>query len=301
MATVKGYVFDIQRFSIHDGPGIRTTVFLKGCSLHCFWCQNPEGIYLRPEIMYYPDRCINCGNCVLVCRQNAHLMKDGVHQFVRERCNSCGKCTEVCYAGTLQLAGRKLSVKEVVEEVLKDKKFYDISGGGVTLSGGDVVVQHRFTNAMLGRCKKEGLHTAIETAANCRWMILEDLLPLLDLIMMDIKLIDSRRHKEATSASNRNILRNAQKLSETGNPLIIRTPIIPNVNDNVEDISAIAEFIHAFPNLLYYELLPFHRLGEGKYRSLGIDYPASQLKTPSNEKMIELAKAAREFGINVRI
>jgi len=238
---------------------------------------------------------------VLACPQNANFIENGLHQFVRERCKSCGKCTEVCYAGALQLAGKKMSVEQVLEEVLKDKKFYEISGGGVTLSGGDPVVQHNFARSLLTKCKKEDLHTAIETAANCRWEILKSFLPVLDLIMMDIKMMDVRKHKEATGRSNISILRNAQKLSGIRKPLIIRTPIIPDVNDNVEDIEAIAEFIHSFPNLQYYELLPFHRLGEGKYRSLGIDYRARQLKSPSKEKMNELAGAAMKYGIEVRV
>ncbi|MEM2111061.1 MAG: glycyl-radical enzyme activating protein, partial [Candidatus Bathyarchaeia archaeon] len=219
--VVKGCVFDIQRFSVHDGPGIRTVVFLKGCSLHCFWCQNPEGIHLKPEIMFFPERCIACGKCVAICPEKSHVIKDGIHYFLREKCTSCGKCVEVCYAGALQLTGKEMTVDEVLDEVLKDRKFYEISGGGVTLSGGDVVVQHEFAYAILERCKTEGLHTAIETAANCEWKVLENLLPVTDLIMMDIKLLDPKKHKEVTGVSNERILENAQKLSKTDKPLII--------------------------------------------------------------------------------
>jgi len=300
MMTIRGLVFDIQRFCVHDGPGIRTTVFLKGCSLRCFWCQNPEGISINPVIMYYPSKCINCGQCVLICPKNAHIMMNGKHEFLRNRCDSCGKCVEKCYSGALQIAGKLMSVDEVMVEVLKDRKFYEISGGGVTLSGGDPVIQYEFSKAVLRKCKAEGLHTAIETAANCSWKVLEALIPFIDIIIMDIKLIDNEKHKKVTGVSNTIILENAKKLSQTGKPLIIRTPIIPTVNDNIEAVKQIAEFIAPFPNLQYYELIPFHRLGEGKYHALGLEYAASGLKTPSQEKMAQLAEEAKKYCIKVK-
>jgi pyruvate formate lyase activating enzyme len=289
--NVKGIIFDIQRFSVHDGPGIRTVIFFKGCSLHCFWCQNPEGIRSQSEIMFFPDRCILCGKCVEVCPEEAHLIKEGTHYYDHDKCTSCGRCAESCYAGVLKITGRVMTVKEVIKEVLKDKIFYEQSGGGITLSGGDAVMQHRFTHALLKRSKLEGLHTALETAANCNWKILASLLPL----------IDPEKHKEATNSSNELILYNAQKLSQTPKPLIVRTPVIPGVNDSLKEITAIAQFIKTFPNLQYYELLPFHRFGEGKYHNLGLLYAASHLKAPSKDKMNKLANAARKFGITVKV
>lgn len=298
---MKGIIFDIQRFSIHDGPGIRTIAFLKGCPLHCFWCQNPEGIHLKPEIMFYPERCIDCGRCVTVCPQGAHVIRDGMHVYLREKCIVCGKCTETCYAGALQLTGKLMAVDEVVEEVLRDRIFYEMSNGGVTLSGGDPVVQHDFSQAILERCKAEGLHTAIETAANCQWNDLATLLPVTDLIMMDIKHLDPNRHREVTGISNERILDNARQLAQTNKPLIIRVPVVPTVNDTPEEIGAIAQFVRSFPNLQYFELLPFHRLGESKYHALGLNYPASYLRTPTKDKMRELATKAEKFGIEVRV
>jgi len=297
---VKGVVFDIQRFSIHDGPGIRTTVFLKGCHLHCFWCQNPEGINLKPEIMFFPDRCIGCGQCLVVCPQGAHVIREGVHVYLREKCVVCGKCTETCYAGALVLTGKLMTVDEVMREVLKDKIFYEISKGGVTLSGGDPVVQRDFSRAILERCKAEGLHTAIETAACCKWEYLATLLPVTDLVMMDIKHLNPEKHREVTGVSNELILENAQRLARTDKPLIIRVPVIPTVNDTPEEIGAIAEFVQSFPNLQYLELLPFHRLGESKYHALGLSYQASRFKSPSRRKMKELAEEAGKFGVRVR-
>jgi len=213
----------------------------------------------------------------------------------------CGKCTDTCYAGALMLIGKLMTVDEVVEEVLRDRIFYDISNGGVTLSGGDPVVQRDFSQAILERCKAEGLHTAIETAANCHWNDLIALLPVTDLIMMDIKHLDSDRHREVTSVSNKQILDNARRLARTEKPLIIRVPVVPEVNDTPEEIGPIAQFVRVFPNLQYLELLPFHRLGENKYNALGLNYPAIHLKTPSKEKMRELAVRAKEYRIEVRV
>lgn len=298
---IKGYVFDIQRFSIDDGPGIRTVVFLKGCSLHCFWCQNPEGIKRRPEIMFFPDRCIGCGRCIKTCPEGAHIIRDKTHVYLREKCVACGKCAETCYAGALVLCGRKTSVNEVMDEVLRDRVFYETSGGGVTLSGGDPTFQSDFSHAILERCKAEGLHTAIETAANCRWEDLDALLAVTDLVMMDIKHIDPRKHRQVTGVSNELILENAQRLAQTDKALIIRVPIIPTVNNTPEEIEAIAKFVKDFTNLLYLELLPFHRLGEGKYHALGLDYSASHLSSPEKEPMSKLAAQARRFGLEVRI
>ena len=297
----EGIVFDIQRFSVHDGPGIRTTVFLKGCSLRCFWCQNPEGIRLKPEVMFYPDRCISCGRCAAVCPQGSHAIEGGVHVYLREKCTACGKCTETCHAGALMLTGKLMTVDEVVEEVLRDKIFYELSNGGVTLSGGDPVVQHDFSRAILERCKGEGLHTAIEMAANCQWDDLTSLLQVTDLVMMDIKHLDPDKHREVTGVSNERILDNARRLEQTEKPFIIRVPVVPTVNDTPEEIGAIAQYVRAFKNLQYLELLPFHRLGESKYHSLGLNYRGSHLETPTKEKMSELAAEARRYGIEVHV
>lgn len=298
---MKGLVFDIQRFSVHDGPGIRTVVFLKGCSLRCFWCQNPEGLHPKPEIMFYPERCIGCRRCLSVCRQGAHVIRDGLHEYLRERCVACAKCTESCFSGALQITGKLMTVNEVMEEVLRDSVFYELSNGGVTLSGGDPVFQHDFSVAILERSKAEGLHTAIETSANCSWKALSKLLPVTDLVIMDIKHLHPTRHLEATGASNERILENARRLAESGKPLIIRVPVIPTVNDEPEEIQAIARLVRAFQNLQYLELLPFHRLGEGKYRALGLDYRASRLEAPPREKMRQLAAQAGECGVEVRV
>ena len=302
MDDLRGLITNVQRFSIHDGPGIRTTVFFKGCPLRCFWCHNPETWRLRPEVQVFPDRCIGCGVCFERCPQGVHVMVDGngsgtKRQFLRDRCKGCGTCVETCYAEALVMAGKWWTPEELLEELLRDKPFYDQSGGGITLSGGEPLLQQPFSLRTLQLCREAGLHTAIETAAYCRWEDLAELVPWLDLIMMDIKLLDDEDHKAATGVSNRRILRNARRLAETGIPLVVRTPVIPTVNDTPEAVCAIAQFASELDNLLYFELMPFHRLAEGKYRSLDIDYRARELEPPAGELMQALASRARDCGV----
>lgn len=298
--NVEGIVTNIQRFSIHDGPGIRTTVFLKGCNLRCFWCHNPETLKPKPELQLFLDRCIGCGECFRRCPQGAHVMSDGQRTFRRELCQGCGVCADTCYAEALVIAGEVKTVEQVVEEVLRDRPFYETSNGGVTLSGGEPLLQLDFSYAILERCRQEGVHTAIETAANFPWERVAVILPVTDLVMMDIKLMDSKKHRECTGVPNEQILANALRLGEQPQPLIVRTPIIPGVNDTAEEIRAIAEFAARLPNLLYYELLPFHPMAKGKYHSLDMDYRAQDLKMPKREQMDELTAVAASVGVAAR-
>jgi pyruvate formate lyase activating enzyme len=297
---MNGYVTNIQRFSIHDGPGIRTTVFLKGCNLRCFWCHNPETLETQPQLQLFLSRCIGCGECFKRCPNGCHEMVDGKRVFHREKCTGCGRCAETCYAEALVLVGKSMTVDEVVEEVLRDRAFYETSNGGVTLSGGEPLLQRDFSYAILERCRQENVHTAIETAANFPWERVASILPVTELVMMDIKLIDAARHRECTGVPNERILANAVRLGQQPQPLIVRTPIIPGVNDNPEDVAAIAEFASKLPNLLYYELLPFHPMGTSKYDSLDMDYRARDLKTPAREKIEELVQAAQRYNVTVR-
>ena len=298
---MQGIVTNIQRFSIHDGPGIRTTVFLKGCNLRCFWCHNPEDMNPQPEIQFFPERCIYCGACVEACPQAAHKVEvNGQHEFVRERCDACGDCIETCYAKGLVLVGAYKTVEELMVEVLQDQAFYRSSGGGVTLSGGEPLLQFDFSYAVLERCRREGIHTAIETAANFPWERVAGILPVTDLVMMDIKMMDSAKHRRATGAPNERILANAARLGRQPQPLIVRTPVIPGVNDTTSDIAAIAQFIAQLPNLVYYELLPYHPMAKSKYKSLDLPYKAEELVPPSKAKMGELAAVAQAQGVTVR-
>lgn len=294
---LRGLITNVQRFSIHDGPGIRTTVFFKGCPLRCFWCHNPETWRKQPEVQVFPDRCIGCGACFERCPRGAHVQVDGQRLFHRELCQACGRCVDTCYAEALVMAGRWWTPEELLEELLRDQPFYEQSGGGITLSGGEPLMQQAFSLRVLQLCRQAGLHTAIETAAFCRWEEMAELLPWLDLVMMDIKLADDEQHRAATGVSNRRVLENARRLAETDMPLIVRTPVVPTVNDTAEAIEAIAAVVRDFPNLLYYELMPFHRLAEGKYRSLDIPYQARDFDPPTREAMEALAERARALGV----
>jgi pyruvate formate lyase activating enzyme len=289
-------------------------VFLKGCPLRCFWCHNPEGLKRQPEVQFYSSRCIGCGECVRACAHaGQELVKDGSGAlqriYHRERCIVCGECVEVCYAEGLQLTGKEASVDEVVEEVLRDRPFYETSGGGVTLSGGEPLLQVEFARAILAECKAQGLHTAIETTTFCPWEALEAIRPVTDLWMVDLKHLDPQQHKAATGVSNERILANVRRLAEFAAPIIFRVPVVPTVNDTPEAIQAIAGFVSelaarrggpgAGPGISL-ELLPFHRLAGEKYRSLGLEYRAGSLEAPGKESMAALAQAAAEFGIPVK-
>jgi pyruvate formate lyase activating enzyme len=305
-----GIVSNIQRFSIHDGPGIRTTVFLKGCNLRCFWCHNPETWNPKPELQLFLNKCIGCGECFKNCPQKAHTMVDGIRQFHRTRCVGCGTCTETCYAEALVLVGEDMTVDQVMEEVLADRAFYKTSNGGITLSGGEPALQADFSYALLERSKAEGLHTAIETDANYSWDILERLLEVTDLVMSDIKHMDPNTHKTCTGVSNRRIIENHRRLMKTDKPLILRTPVVPTVNANDNDIADIAAYVKELCNVRKasestapcpsLELLPFHRLASDKYRSLDLQYKAVDLVSPSREQMLHFVDVAAAYGINVK-
>lgn len=298
--SVTGTITDIQHFSIHDGPGIRTTVFLKGCNQRCFWCHNPETLAAGPQLQLFLDRCIGCGACFERCPQGAHVMVNGTRTFNRAICAACGTCVDTCYAQALILVGEVKTVDEVVDVVLRDRPFYETSGGGVTLSGGEPLLQPDFAYGMLASCYAEGVHTAIETAANVPWERIARILPVTDLVMMDVKVMDDARHREFVGVPNGRILANARRLGQQDKPLIVRTPVVPGVNDDAASVAAIAEFVAALPNLLYYELLRFHGMAKNKYDSLEMDYGAAGLAAPSEAKMDALVAVAQGYGLEVR-
>jgi len=302
-------VFHIQRFSLHDGPGIRTTVFVKGCAMSCFWCHNPEGRHPFRELQYAADRCMSCGECVRVCPTGAHELHDGVHTFLRERCRSSAACVEVCCSGALTMAGREMTVDEVMREVVPDIPFYTNSGGGVTISGGEPGLSPGFVGGILAACKERGIHTAIETCGYCSWSALASLLPHTDLVMMDLKHMSPEAHREATGNTNERILANAQMLAMSSKRIIFRTPVIPAVNDTPEAIRQIVEFIGELIALrtrnggasgvgISYELLTFHKLGSDKYRNLGVDYRAAELTPPTRQQMQALVEVATAAGLD---
>lgn len=298
-----GMITDIQRFSLNDGPGIRTTVFLKGCNLHCAWCHNPETIRKKNELMVYPANCIGCGHCVPVCPSGARSIAAGVLQFDRSRCTACGACAAVCFPGALKMAGRSVSVAEVMGEILQDRAYYADSGGGVTLSGGELFCQAEFADALIDACREEKIPVAVETNLNWQFESVRPILEKLDLIMFDVKIFDSVEHKRWTGVENAELLDNARRLDTLDRPLIARTPLIPGATDSAENIRAIAGFLRNFRNLRCYELLNFNPLGESKYRALEEKNPfvsARPLKPEALNRLREAAESVGNLTIQIR-
>ena len=291
-----GMITDIQRFSLNDGPGIRTTVFLKGCNLHCAWCHNPETIRKKNELMVYPANCIGCGHCVPVCPSGARSIAAGVLQFDRSRCTACGACAAVCFPGALKMAGRSVSVAEVMGEILQDRAYYADSGGGVTLSGGELFCQAEFADALIDACREEKIPVAVETNLNWQFESARPILEKLDLIMFDVKIFDSVEHKRWTGVENAELLDNARRLDTLNRPLIARTPLIPGATDSAENIRAIAGFLRNFRNLRCYELLNFNPLGESKYRALEEKNPFVSARPLKPEALNRLREAAESVG-----
>ncbi len=259
-----GWVFNIQRFSIHDGPGIRTTVFLKGCPLRCFWCQNPESQSGRPEIVLDGRKCTLCGACDAACQHGAIHIEAGKPIFDRRICRGCGRCAVVCPTEARRLCGTRMTVEEVMREVLKDAKFYENSGGGVTLSGGEPLAQPGFARALLKGCKQAELHTTLDTCGWAPWPDIEKLLEYADLVLFDIKHLDASMHREAAGRDNLLILENAKKISRL-KPMRIRVPLVPGFNDSPEAVSGIAAFVKSELGCRDIDLLAYNRMGEVKY------------------------------------
>ncbi|OQA88697.1 MAG: Benzylsuccinate synthase activating enzyme [Lentisphaerae bacterium ADurb.Bin242] len=262
-------VFDIQKFSVNDGPGIRTTVFLKGCPLHCIWCHNPESQKTEREFFFEAKKCIFCQQCGRVCPKHCHTFENKVHSIDRAKCIHCGKCTEVCFPGALEEVGKCMSVGEIVAEVRKDKIFYDNSGGGVTLSGGEPMLFPEFSSDLLRMCKEEEIHTAIETSGFCAEKYLFEILPYTDLFLYDIKAVNQEKHKKFTGVDNSPILANLHRLDEAGAAFILRCPLIPGLNDSEADLEALAELANSLKNIRQIDLEPYHPLGENKHMLLG--------------------------------
>ncbi len=294
-----GIITHIQRFSVHDGPGIRTTVFLKGCQMHCPWCHNPETRSPRPELQVFASRCIDCAACADRCARGGHEFAAGQHVFHRERCVGCGRCAEVCFAQSLVRVGETRTAEEVLKEVLMDRPFYQ-PAGGVTLSGGEPLAQPDFTRAILELCRREGVHTAIESNLAWPWLIVAPLVDLVDLFMVDIKIMDEWEHQDLTGVSNRQTLRNLCQLDAMGKPLVVRTPVIAGVNDRPEQIAAIADWLAELSNVRQYDLLPYHPLGTGKYEALGLTGPADY-RAPSAEHLTRLAALATRPNLVVKV
>ncbi|MBN1259792.1 MAG: glycyl-radical enzyme activating protein [Anaerolineae bacterium] len=303
---VNGLVFDIKKFSLHDGPGIRTTVFLKGCPLRCVWCHNPESQLRDPQVMVRTSRCVGCGACVEVCPHGAvtrdSVTRDVVTQdvfFDATRCAACGACVAVCYAGAREWVGREMAVATVLADVLRDRPFYETSGGGVTFSGGEPLGQPAFLLALLQACRAAGVHTALDTCGYADWEVIDRIRPFVDLFLYDLKTLDDRQHRAWTGVSNALILENLRRLAGLGHRIWIRAPIVPGCNDSDAEMQQLAAFAAALPGVERLELLPYHGMARDKYRRLGLPYRLADLAEPAAERMETLASLLRGFGLPV--
>lgn len=307
-----GMIFDIQRWSLHDGPGIRTNVFLKGCPLSCLWCSNPESQENWGELAYFKDKCIGCGSCVKNCPHGAVTAQSDTrlidYKICRDRCyrkEGGFSCTSVCYAKALTIMGKRYTVQELMDEILRDSDIYERSGGGVTVTGGEPFAQPEFLLELLKAAKEEGLHTAIETCSYADWKDISSCLEYLDFIFMDFKVYDSGIHKRCTGVDNRLILQNMKRINGFAHThslkIVVRTPVIPGINDTREEIGRMADFIREqLPDVKIYQLLPYHRLGRGKYTDIGKKYQLYDMEVPTDIQMGELEQVILEHGLDIR-
>jgi len=302
----KAMIFDIQRFSIHDGPGIRTTVFFKGCNLKCDWCHNPESIDYGYELYWDANNCMNCGKCADVCKENVHLFnfdknKNTKHVIVRSRCNFCRRCEEVCPSQAIKVVGNSISINDLILMVLRDELFYKNSGGGVTISGGEPFFQYEFLLDFLKILKKKNINTVVDTNFYMNWGKIHAVINYVDLFLVDLKIINDDNHIKFTGVSNRLILDNIQKLSETGKDFWIRIPIIPDVNNFSSEINNIISFIKTVKHYNKIQLLLFYQAGKHKYKCLGFDYKFINYSDIDNYEMEKIKSIFEKNDISVKV
>ena len=296
----KGWIFDIKKFAVRDGPGIRTTVFCKGCPLRCPWCHNPESFEGGGELAFSPDKCIGCGACVEACPFGAlQLDKWGFCTCLRDLCVRCGECADVCFGGALEMIGQEVTIEDVMVELRKDAPFYKTSGGGVTISGGEPLAQFEFVTALLRQCQAEGFHTAVDTSGHVPWEVFAPAVEYTDLVLYDLKHMDPAVHEKYTGVSNDLILDNLRRLAGCGVPVEIRIPVVKGLNDSPENIDATGEFISGLENVSAVRLLAYHRLATAKYVRLGLDNPAEDLESPDDERLSEIAERLADFSLTV--
>jgi pyruvate formate lyase activating enzyme len=300
-AASKRIVLSIARMTLHNGPGIRTLILFKGCPLSCLWCSTPEGQKGEPEIAIYPSKCIHCDRCVPVCSLQAIHLTNETISINRFLCNDCGRCADVCYSEAIRLLGQRMTVEELVEEAKKDRVFYKHSGGGITLSGGEPLLNPDFTLRLLQALKEEGIGVGVDACGHVPWASIEPMLPYIDFFLWDIKHMDSQKHREFTGASNELILSNARSVSDKNISLYIRVPVIPGYNDSEENIKATCEFARGLSSLVEVDLLPLHHLGKARYDSLNRGYRIVDIPLVSDGALQHIKRLVESHGLKCNI
>jgi len=292
----KSFVFDIQRSSLHDGPGIRTTIFLKGCPLRCLWCHNPEAASFERQLFFYQDRCQSCGACVPACPQSVHHVKDGLHTIDYPACDFCGDCIAVCNQRALKIVGIEKGIDEVMREILADRDFYAASGGGMTLSGGEPLSHMAFSMELLTRSKALGIHTCVETCGYVPATRIKKALPVVDYWLFDYKMTGSALHQKYTGVPNDLILANLELVYRTGAALVLRCPIIPGINDTPDHFEGIRSLDLKYPDLKGIEILPYHDMGNSKRTSIGQEISLPGVRTPESIVRDQWVDQLRSLG-----
>jgi pyruvate formate lyase activating enzyme len=298
----KGVIFDIKRYAIHDGPGIRTTVFFKGCPLKCLWCHNPEGIAATKELMFFEYKCMHCQTCVRVCPTDLITFENNTQIINRQICNYCADCSSACPTEAIKLVGREVTVKELIKEVEKDTLYYDNSGGGVTFSGGEPLFQHQFLKEALMECKRRDLHTTLDTSGYASKEIFSSLVDYVDLFLYDLKLADDEEHKKYTGVSNKLIKDNLRMLIDEGRgkDIVLRFPVIPRITDTEKNVDGLVDFVSSLKGVYEINLLPYHDISE-KYKRLGKEYKMTVQEAPLPAKLEHIKQRFEAIGLYVKV